>query len=173
MRRLQCSRHDWYLCRGMEFNGKCGSSTMLAELPESPPPRDTVANANWTWLWHLWKPLQSVTFGQERRVEGRCRPRVDLLQSSALTAPTSSHTRSVRWVVCWWLPKQPLLTTPGTTHECFLTWQLNKATKVTWFKLEKDHLNLFVIVNLLSKVWSNQDKEKYLFHIQKWYALEA
>ena len=37
-----CSVH---LCRGAEFKGKGGSSTMFAELPESLP-RDTVANAN-------------------------------------------------------------------------------------------------------------------------------
>lgn len=50
MWRLQCSWHDRYLRRGTEFNGKCGSSTMLAELTASPAPRDTVANANRTWL---------------------------------------------------------------------------------------------------------------------------
>lgn len=116
---LQCSQHDQYLCRGTELNGKCGSSTMFAELPESPLPRDTVANANWTWVWHLWKPPQSLTFGQECRVEGRCGPYTDLLQSSTLVAEMG----------CLLVPSQ------ATPYDHFLTCHPNWA-KVTWLRLQ-------------------------------------
>lgn len=126
MQRLQCSWHDRYLCRGTEFNVKCGSSTMFAELPESPLPRDTVANANWTWLWHLWEPLQSLTFGRECRVEGRYGPCVDLLQRSTLATPNEftrlagemgylsvafkatpyNHSKKNSWAFCYLMTEQ-------------------------------------------------------------------
>lgn len=88
MWRLQCFYDATDLCRGTEFNCKCGSSTTFASLSESPLTRDTVANANRTWQWHLWKPLPCLTFGREYRAEGRCGPCVDLLQSPTLATPT-------------------------------------------------------------------------------------